>query len=121
VIRALLAVWALLVVLAVSQCSSSAAHALSAEADHPALVICEVFGKRDCLDALSVSWCESRFQTSARNGEYLGLFQMGTWERRRFGHGDDARAQALAARRYFRTSGRDWSPWSCKPSRGGVR
>ena len=65
--------------------------------------------------ALRVSWCESRYSTRARNGQYLGLFQMGSSERRIFGHGDSAIAQARAAHRYFVASGRDWSPWSCKP------
>jgi hypothetical protein len=121
VIRAALAIWAFVVVVSVTQCTGPTAEAVTAEVEHPALVICAVFGKRDCLDALNVSWCESRFRTTARNGQYLGLFQMGSWERSRFGHGDDPWAQARAARRYFLTSGRDWSPWSCKPSRGGVR
>jgi hypothetical protein len=76
--------------------------------------ICHVFG-RYCDQALRVSWCESHWLTTARNGQYLGLFQMGSWERRRFGHGADAWSQARAALRYFNNSGRDWSPWSCQP------
>jgi hypothetical protein len=63
-----------------------------------------------------VSWCESKHSTTAQNGQYLGLFQMGWNERRLFGHGSTPRKQALAAHRYFVVSGRDWSPWSCKPS-----
>ena len=54
----------------------------------------------------------------AQNGQYLGLFQMGSSERRLFGHGETAHQQALAAHRYFVVSGRDWSPWSCKPGYG---
>lgn len=77
------------------------------------LVICDVFGDRYCAEALRVSWCESRFHTTARNGQYLGLFQMGSSERRRYGHGQSARAQSIAAHRYFVASGKDWSPWSC--------
>jgi hypothetical protein len=80
----------------------------------PAEVICEVFG-RYCRQALSVAWCESRHATTARNGQYLGLFQMGSFERARFGHGPSAWDQTRAAYRYFILSGRDWSPWSCKP------
>lgn len=79
------------------------------------LVICDTFG-RWCDQALNVSWCESRWRTTARNGQYRGLFQMGAWERRAFGHGPDARTQARAALRYFVRTGRDWSPWECKPS-----
>jgi hypothetical protein len=81
----------------------------------PKEAICGVFHGY-CTQALDVARCESRLQTSARNGEYLGLFQMGYLARRLFGHGPTARAQALAAHKYFLHSGRDWSPWSCKPS-----
>ena len=79
------------------------------------LTICEVFGDRYCGQALRVAWCESRLDTRARNGQYRGLFQMGYSERHRYGHGPDALSQARAAFRYFVASGKDWSPWSCKP------
>jgi hypothetical protein len=79
----------------------------------PKAAICTVFGSY-CQEALAVAWCESRHSTTARNGQYLGLFQMGAYERRLFGHGPTARAQAVAAHRYFVRSGRDWSPWSCR-------
>lgn len=111
------ALWAVVAAVAIST-MPAAGETLRTE-EHPAITICDVFGERDCRDALSVSWCESRFDTDARNGQYLGLFQMGSWERRTFGHGSGARAQARAARRYFLRSGRDWSPWECKPTRGG--
>lgn len=81
----------------------------------PRFAICHVFGKRYCREALAVSWCESRHSTHAQNGQYLGLFQMGAYERQRFGHGSTPHAQALAAYRYFVLAGSDWSPWSCKP------
>jgi hypothetical protein len=81
----------------------------------PKVAICHVFGRRYCRQALAVSWCESRHRTTAENGQYLGLFQMGSYERRLFGHGSKALDQAVAAHRYFVRSGRDWSPWSCKP------
>jgi len=77
-------------------------------------VICRIFGSY-CHEALRVSQCESGLHTDAQNGQYLGLFQMGTSERRIFGHGPSAEEQAQAAHRYFVASGRDWSPWSCKP------
>ena len=80
----------------------------------PKEAICDVFG-RYCDEAVAVSWCESRLTTTAQNGQYLGLFQMGTYARQLFGHGRTARDQAVAAHRYFVRSGRDWSPWSCKP------
>ena len=79
----------------------------------PRRAICSVFGSY-CDDAVAVAWCESRLRTAAQNGQYLGLFQMGSSERRLFGHGESAREQAVAAHRYFVRSGRDWSPWSCR-------
>jgi hypothetical protein len=79
----------------------------------PREAICGVFGPY-CAEAIDIAWCESRLTTSAQNGQYLGLFQMGSAERRLFGHGESAHAQALAAHRYFVRSGRDWSPWSCR-------
>ena len=79
----------------------------------PRAAICTVFGPY-CEEALAVAWCESRFRTTAQNGQYLGLFQMGSHERQLFGHGRNARDQAVAAHRYFVRSGRDWSPWSCR-------
>jgi len=81
----------------------------------PRTAICHVFGDRYCGQALRVAGCESHLRLTARNGQYLGLFQMGSSERRRFGHGRTAFRQAKAAHRYFVLSGRDWSPWSCKP------
>jgi hypothetical protein len=81
---------------------------------HPREAICHVF-KDYCGEALRVAHCESRFSTTAQNGQYLGLFQMGTSERRLYGHGPTALQQSRAAHMYFMRSGRDWSPWSCKP------
>jgi hypothetical protein len=80
----------------------------------PRDAICKVFGAY-CGQAIRVSRCESGFRTTAQNGQYLGLFQMGSSERQLFGHGESSLEQAKAAHRYFVASGRDWSPWSCKP------
>jgi hypothetical protein len=79
----------------------------------PKTAICNVFGSH-CDEAVAVAWCESRLQTTAQNGQYLGLFQMGSYERQLFGHGSSAQDQAVAAHRYFVRSGRDWSPWGCR-------
>lgn len=65
--------------------------------------------------AFNVSYCESRFYTGATNGQYLGLFQMGSYARSRYGHGPSPWTQARAAYRYYVDSGRDWSPWECRP------
>jgi hypothetical protein len=81
----------------------------------PEEAICHVFGVY-CSEALSVSWCESRYHITAHNGQYLGLFQMGSSERALYGHGYTALEQAVAAYHYFVSSGRNWSPWSCQPT-----
>ena len=93
---------------------ASARRLAAVEATTPRSVICRIFGSY-CEQALAVSRCESGLDTDAQNGQYLGLFQMGSSERRLFGHGDSAAEQARAAHRYFVASGRDWGPWSCKP------
>jgi hypothetical protein len=80
----------------------------------PTLAIRLVFGNY-ADQALHVSWCESRWDTGATNGQFLGLFQMGTFARSRYGHSGSALGQAQAAYQYFVDSGRDWSPWGCKP------
>ena len=73
--------------------------------------------KKSCAagrEALRVAWCESHWYTWAKNGQYLGIFQMGSNERKLFGHGNNAWDQAKAAYKYYVVSGRDWSPWSCR-------
>ena len=79
----------------------------------PRKAICSVFGSY-CEAAVAVAWCESRLNTTAQNGQYRGLFQMGSHERSLFGHGSSAHDQSRAAHRYFVRSGRDWSPWACR-------
>lgn len=108
-VRNLAAIVVFLVVLGWAMASAKAQGSSSAVQR----TICEVFGPY-CNQALRVSWCESRWHTTARNGQYLGLFQMGSWERRKFGHGSSAWAQSMAARRYFRATGKTWGPWSCR-------
>jgi hypothetical protein len=84
---------------------------------HPVRAILAVFGPTYGPGAVEVSRCETggTFYVGAKNGQYLGLFQMGSSERAIYGHGSDALSQARAAHRYFVASGRDWSPWACKP------
>ena len=73
--------------------------------------------------AKAVSACESGDKDGdlsphvvhATNGQYLGMFQMGSFARSAFGHGNTPMAQVKAAYRYFVASGKDWSPWQCKP------
>lgn len=78
-------------------------------------------------EAISVAKCEAAkywvwgipHLAVGPNDEYgnprRSMFQMGTRERRLYGHGPDPWSQARAAYKYFDESGRDWSPWSCKP------
>lgn len=89
----------------------SAAHRCNPSAP-PRLAIRCAFG-RYANAALRVAACESGYNTRARNGQYLGIFQMGANERARFGHATHALGQARAARRYFNVAG--WGPWSCHP------
>jgi hypothetical protein len=74
-------------------------------------IICAVFGP-ECSKALQVFFCESRYSTSARNGQYFGIGQMGSAERARFGGSSlDPWDQVRAAYAYYRVAG--WSPWQC--------
>jgi len=69
------------------------------------------------IQAFNIVACETggAYNTNAQNGQYLGLFQMGSYARARYGHSGTADGQARAAHRYYLDSGRDWSPWSCRP------
>ena len=75
-------------------------------------VICSVFGAH-CSEAISVATCESTLRVTARNGDYWGLFQFGSFARAHYGFAWDALTQARAAYRYFLDAG--WSPWQCRP------
>lgn len=68
-----------------------------------------VFPKKDVVKARNVSWCESRWNPKARNGQYLGAFQMGKRERSTYGHHYTFEGQSRAARAYHKRSG--WNPW----------
>ncbi len=75
-----------------------------------------VFGPR-WPGAWNVALCEGgRPMPSprAQNGQYLGIFQMGSSERRLYGHGPSPLAQARAAFLYS-SGGRNWSAWACRP------
>lgn len=82
----------------------------------PIVAIRLVFGPY-ADQAIRVSSCETggTFSIYARNGQYLGLFQMGDYARGRYGHSWTILGQVQAAYRYFVESGWDWSPWECKP------
>jgi len=80
-----------------------------------AWIICKYWPKNQCKNALNVAWCESTFDTKAKNGQYLGIFQMGKHERATFGHGKTVYHQAAAAKKYYQIAA--WHPWECKPNR----
>lgn len=88
----------------------------------PETAIRFVFGSR-AREAIAVAACESGDRDGhlsphvvrASNGQYQGMFQMGSSERAIYGHGPSPYEQALAAHRYFVASGSDWSPWQCRP------
>jgi hypothetical protein len=65
--------------------------------------------------AVRVAKCESGWSMTprAQNGQYLGMFQMGSFARGRYGHSSNPWGQARAAARYYRDAG--WSPWACRP------
>jgi hypothetical protein len=78
--------------------------------------ITTVFG-RYASQALAVARCETggTYDPRSSNGQYLGIFQMGSNERATYGFGPSWLVQAAAAYQYFVDSGKDWSPWTCKP------
>ena len=84
----------------------------------PEAAIRWVFGA-EADKAISVAACESGdtdgdlspHVVNAENGQYLGMFQMGSSERALYGHGSTPLEQARAAKRYHDRSG--WRPWSC--------
>lgn len=82
----------------------------------PKVAICYYFGSY-CDQAYTVAGCESghTYYVGSKNGQYLGIFQMGDNEREKYGHGITYLEQAKAAYAYFVDSGKDWSPWECKP------
>lgn len=72
----------------------------------------------DGYEAWSVSGCEAGPQRSpwARNGIYLGMFQVSIyWRRIIRGFAMNAWAQAKHAHRVWTLTGRSWAHWSCKP------
>lgn len=96
-------------VLACTGCNPSAAIEVVFHRHGPAVVD----------QALEVAECESGMNPEARNGQFLGLYQMGHWHYWRFGDGDwrDPLVNALAAEGLWKDSGGSWRPWACAPGR----
>ncbi len=95
-----------------------AGQAQASEKTRAVKAIRQVFGHY-AEQAVRVATCETggTFLLTSENGQYRGLFQMGSWERATFAHGQYMTAldQVRAAWRYFCYSGRAWGPWECKP------
>jgi hypothetical protein len=72
--------------------------------------VCFYF-KKNCATAMKIVKCETggSYTPWSANGQYLGIFQMGSYERRTFGHGGNVWAQAKAAYAYFKVAG--FGPW----------
>jgi hypothetical protein len=68
---------------------------------------------RSWKDAAVVAWKEGSWHWWARNGQYLGTFQMGSFARGEYGHANHLPGQVIAAAKYWRDAG--WSPWECQP------
>lgn len=68
-------------------------------------------------EAMHVISCESKGDTTAANGQYLGLFQEGEGERATYGFGRSIRAQVHSGAKMFRDTGRNWLRWAqvCRP------
>lgn len=69
----------------------------------------------DWREAATVAFGESRWTPGAANGQYLGYFQMGAYERQLTGWTSDAAGQVRAASLYNRLTGGRFGPWDCRP------
>lgn len=65
--------------------------------------------------AVQVAHCESRLDPRARNGQYLGIFQVSEyWRQSVPGWGMTVEQQARHALGVYKRVGRQWSPtWAC--------
>jgi hypothetical protein len=66
-------------------------------------------------EAAIVSFGESSWHPDARNGQYLGYFQMGSYERSVTGWTSDVYGQVRAADRWNKMTGGGWRKWDCRP------
>jgi len=65
--------------------------------------------------AKNVAWCESTGKSTAKNGQYVGIFQMGRREWKAYGSGDPYNAYDNAQAAYNLYQDRGWRPWQCQP------
>lgn len=100
----------------IAQAEAAQARLRMEESSDVPTIIMAVFGPSYGPGALNVARCESGYRTSAVNGQYLGIFQMGTNERARYatmGY-STAYQQVVAAHNYF-VAAHGWGPWECQP------
>ena len=73
--------------------------------------VCYYFGP-NCQTAMRIVKCETggTYSTLSANGQYHGIFQMGSHERATFGDGNNVWAQAKAAYHYF-LAAHGFGPW----------
>jgi len=74
--------------------------------------VCFYFGP-NCATAMKIVNCETggTYTPWSANGQYLGIFQMGSHERAIYGYGNNVWAQAKAAYAYFKAGGYSFGPW----------
>ena len=79
--------------------------------------VCYYFGT-NCPTAMQIVKCETggTYVPWASNGQYHGIFQMGSHERATYGDGNNVWAQAKAAHKYFMDAG--FGPWLNYEPRG---
>lgn len=73
------------------------------------------YGPEVVEQAKRVAMCESTMNPGVTNGQYIGLFQMGSYHYWRFegNNGYDPYVNARAAGGLWLERG--WQPWECKP------
>jgi hypothetical protein len=102
-----------------TMCSAAIAGSVgtTAQADRSSMkevaqrAVCHYFKGSLCATAMKIVRCETggSYTPWSANGQYLGIFQMGSHERATYGHGNNVWAQAKAAYAYYKDAG--WGPW----------
>lgn len=76
--------------------------------------VCHYFKtSSECYTAMKIVKCETggTYWPWVSNGQYQGIFQMGSNERATYGHGNNVWAQAKAAYAYYKAAGGFYDPW----------
>lgn len=90
-----------------AQADSSRSNYVSAQK-----AVCFYFGP-NCGMAMKIVKCETggTYAPWSANGQYRGIFQMGSSERATYGDGNNVWAQAKAAFAYFKAGNYSFDPW----------